>query len=65
MSVDILVDVPAWMAEKLESIAAICNKSVDYVAGSFFADEVVHTLGAKAEVNDSFYPTGGSHPLGT
>ena len=40
---EIVVDIPAWMYEKLVAIANLCEKSIDEVAASFFAAEVVHT----------------------
>ncbi len=55
----IIVDVPAWMQEKLAQIAEICGESIDYVAASFFAAEVVHTRGKAAT---SFCLVGGTHP---
>lgn len=55
----IIVDVPAWMQDKLAQIATICGESIDYVAASFFAAEVVHTQGASAT---PFCPRGGTHP---
>lgn len=58
MSREIIVDVPAWMQDKLAQIATICGESIDYVAASFFAAEVVHTRGTTAA---SFCPVGGTH----
>jgi len=55
----LVVDVPAWMQDKLNQIATICGESIDYVAASFFAAEVVHTQGAGSA---SFRPRGGTHP---
>ena len=55
----LVVDVPAWMQDKLDQIATICGESIDYVAASFFAAEVVHTQGAGAA---PFCPRGGTHP---
>jgi len=40
---EIVVDVPSWMYDKLAAIANLCEKSIDEVAASFFAAEVVHT----------------------
>ena len=42
--VEMEVVVPAWLEESLAQLAAICEKSIDYVAGALFANEVVHTL---------------------
>ena len=33
---EIVVDIPAWMYEKLVAIANLCEKSIDEVAASFF-----------------------------
>ena len=43
MDKEILVAVPAWLADKLTTIAEICEESVDHIAAAFFAAEVVHT----------------------
>ena len=43
MSTEMSVTLPSWMVEKLSAIAEICGESIDYVAASFFAAEVVHT----------------------
>lgn len=59
MSAEIVVPVPAWVAENLAEVAGLCGKSTDYVASSFFAAEVVHTRKAK---DASFCRRGGTHP---
>lgn len=59
MNAEILVTVPAWLSEKLSTIAEICEESLDHVAAAFFAAEVVHT---QATTSDSFCQSGGSHP---
>lgn len=43
MPAEISIALPSWMVEKLSAIAQTCEKSIDYVAASFFAAEVVHT----------------------
>lgn len=57
----IVVDVPEWMQDKLAQIASICGESIDHVAASFFAAEVVHTQSADGA---SFCQVGGTHPNG-
>ena len=41
--VDLIIDIPEWMSDMLQQAAALCEKSVDDVAVSFFGHEVVHT----------------------
>ena len=59
MNVALTIDVPEWMFDKLVRIAKLCGESIDHVACSFFAAEVVHTQGASAT---PFCPRGGTHP---
>lgn len=59
MSTNLIIDVPEWMSDKLKQIASLCERSVDYVAASFFAAEVVHTRDAGRAV---FCQQGGTHP---
>lgn len=56
--VEIIVAVPGWLADSLAELASKCEKSIDYIAGSFFAAEVVHTQDRKAL---PFCPVGGTH----
>ena len=58
MNADLTIDIPSWMLEKLAQIASLCGKSIDYVAASFFAAEVVHTQDATGA---SFCARGGTH----
>ena len=41
--IELSIAVPDWLIEKLDSIAAICEKTTEQVALSLFANEVVHT----------------------
>ena len=59
MNVALTIDVPEWMFDKLVRIAKLCGESIDHVACSFFAAEVVHTRPAP---RTSFCAKGGSHP---
>lgn len=49
MEAEIVVAMPTWLADSLLEIAEICEKTVDDVAASFFAAEVVHTQAEKAD----------------
>ena len=67
MNTDLIVDVPEWMLDKLDQIATLCGKSIDYVAASFFAAEVVHTRRQKCRrterrTGEFFCTQGGTHP---
>jgi len=42
-SVDITIDLPEWLLDRLARAAEIAEKTKEQVALSFFAEKVVHT----------------------